>query len=486
MKRKYFIALIVSWVCITLISYVWNYHFIEDSVEQLAQNKGRIIFDQVQNMRYWNSLQGGVYVPVTHDTQPNYYLKDSLRDLHSDLGLLTKINPAYMTRQLNEILEKNDNLRLHLTSIDPIRPENKANQWELKALRAFDNDATECFERIVSDSVDVFKYMAPLYVRESCLSCHGNQGYKIGDVRGGLSISFPTDSYANTINSALISMTAVHIIALIVGLFGLFAYNKKTSRYITVIQDSNIELQRKEKLLQEATEHLSRINAKKDKFFSIIAHDLKNPFMTLIGLSEMLIEEKDNIEKKDLDKLLLEFNATSVKTHELLENLLRWSMNEMNKTAFNPEPIFLKGVDGEILKLLEISAQKKNIILEEKIEPSLNVVADKNMLEVIIRNLLTNAIKYSGNNEKVIISARENESEIEIAVHDFGVGLDSHQISSLFDCENRRSTLGTGNEKGTGLGLLLCKEFVERHEGEIWVESQIRKGSSFYFSLPKK
>jgi PAS domain S-box-containing protein len=230
---------------------------------------------------------------------------------------------------------------------------------------------------------------------------------------------------------------------------------------------------------------LNELNATKDKFFSIIAHDLRNPFNLLLGLSEMLIEK--SIEK-DLDKIE-EFSklihSASERTFDLLENLLQWSRSQTDKIELLPKYLPLKRIVNDVVRILEMHATQKNIKIQILIEDSIMVYADDNLLKTILRNLISNAIKYTRQGGQVFIKGNDKKTETEITIIDTGVGIETEVISNLFKIASVITTEGTAKEKGSGLGLVLCREFIEKHNGSIKVESQPGEGSKFIFTLPK-
>jgi signal transduction histidine kinase len=240
-----------------------------------------------------------------------------------------------------------------------------------------------------------------------------------------------------------------------------------------------------EKTVEFKTAELKELNASKDKFFSIIAHDLKHPFSSIIGFSEMLKEEfnKEYPEKtKEYAGLI---NTSAIQTLRLLENLLEWANSQRGQTIFNPIHVNLRDLLSEEFLVLNDIALKKNIDLKSSAPAELLVFADKNMLKTILRNLISNAIKFTHRNGKVEVLTSSRENEVEIAVSDNGIGMTKDILSNLFRIDADHSTRGTENEEGTGLGLFLCKEFVEKHGGRIWVESDPGKGSVFRFVLPE-
>jgi two-component system, sensor histidine kinase and response regulator len=231
---------------------------------------------------------------------------------------------------------------------------------------------------------------------------------------------------------------------------------------------------------------LVELNATKDKFFSIIAHDLKSPFNSVIGFSELLVEK---INEKDYDKAT-EFagiiEQSSKRAMDLLINLMEWSQLQSGRMPFNPELFDVSMLMGEVMLLLKGIADHKSIMIENLLPKAVQVYADKEMISTVIRNLISNALKFTQTGGKISVSAFKKENEVIITVSDNGVGIPEDKIDKLFTISESYSTQGTHNEKGTGLGLILCKEFIKKNHGEIWVESNLETGSSFHFSLSIK
>jgi hypothetical protein len=289
MKRKHLMWSFIIWSFVLIISFIWNYYLVESSNSKLVLNKSRAFFEQILITRAWNAEHGGVYVPITATTLPNQFLEDSLRDVVTTSGLLlTKINPSYMTRQIAEKNELENDLQFHITSLNPIRPLNKADNWEVKTLKMFESGVPENIELITDDSISQYRYMAPLLTENSCLKCHSKQGYKYGDIRGGISISFPANEFTNSVNRQFFSLGVIHLIVLILGMIGLLIYYRMANKYLLIIENKNNDLE--------------QINAEKDKFFSIIAHDLKSPFNSIMGFSKILVEKTKEKDYSDQEK----------------------------------------------------------------------------------------------------------------------------------------------------------------------------------------
>ena len=236
-------------------------------------------------------------------------------------------------------------------------------------------------------------------------------------------------------------------------------------------------------ILKEKNEELSTINAEKDKFFSIIAHDLKSPFNSIIGFSDLLIEQINNNDDDGIAKYAKIIQQSSNRAMDLLMNLMEWSRSQTGRIEFNPENCKIVNCINETTLFYNDIAIQKSITIKNILPPKASVFADKAMLNTVLRNLVSNAIKFTHPGGEIIISAEKKQNEIIFSVSDSGVGISKSNIEKLFRIDNNYSTPGTQKEKGTGLGLILCKEFIEKHGGKIWVESEEGTGSTFYFTL---
>ena len=245
------------------------------------------------------------------------------------------------------------------------------------------------------------------------------------------------------------------------------------------------EYKRIENSLKESNEELKELNATKDKFFSIIAHDLRSPFQSLLGFAEILSTEIDSLSKEDIVYFSKGLNEDLRNLYGLLDNLLHWSMMQRNMIEFNPAEVDLLELVNKIIRLLHQSAENKNISITNKINPGTFAHADVDMVRLVVQNLLINAIKFTKTDGHIVVTAVDKAEFVQITVQDDGMGIDPEKAADLFGFKKMFSTNGTEGEKGTGLGLPLCKEFVERNDGRIWVESKPGSGSKFVFNLKK-
>ncbi len=253
-----------------------------------------------------------------------------------------------------------------------------------------------------------------------------------------------------------------------------------------LIASQQKQLEEKNLELSKQAERLTELNATKDKFFSIIAHDLRSPFSSVVGLSEILAERVSKKEFDTIEKISHTIRSSAQQTLELLMNLLDWSRSQTGRIEYAPEYFQLAKLINENIDLLEETANQKSIRINQALDNKLLVFADKDMISTIVRNLLSNAIKFTNNGGQISLKTFANEKEWVLSVTDNGIGIDESSLKKLFRIEETYSTRGTQNEKGTGLGLILCKEFVEKHRGKFWAKSEVGKGSSFIFSIPSQ
>lgn len=262
---------------------------------------------------------------------------------------------------------------------------------------------------------------------------------------------------------------------------------------VTDITELKRHQQNLQMLVNERTEELNRanlelkeINATKDKLFSIIAHDLRGPFTSLLGFSDLLIENINTYDINKFEKLLHHINSAAKSAYTLMENLLLWARSQNKQLLFRPKKVNILSNFKEVMVSMNSLALIKNISLNLNVEPDTAAVADLNMLNAIVRNLISNSIKFCNPGGKVEVAAIDKGNEIEISIVDNGVGISEEVQNKLFKAEGGMTLTGTLQEKGTGLGLIICKEFVEKHGGKIWVESNLGEGCKFIFTLPQQ
>jgi two-component system, sensor histidine kinase and response regulator len=277
------------------------------------------------------------------------------------------------------------------------------------------------------------------------------------------------------------------------GSFGVSAYLTKPPKADEIHRAINIALARHNDLiktknlvrqLEEHKQKLHEINATKDKFFSIIAHDLRNPVSSLYSFTDYLSQHSDKITSDNMQQYIKAIHNTSKSLFDLLDELLLWGRLQSDRCPCEPQPVKIQDIVRSIVDLLHATALNKHINIVNLVDNESMAYADKNMIQTVLRNIISNALKFTPENGEITIKNKIENDLLEITVTDTGIGLRDEDISRLFRIDDQFTTPGTNGEKGTGLGLILCKEMIERNNGKIWVESKIDVGSSFIFALP--
>lgn len=275
---------------------------------------------------------------------------------------------------------------------------------------------------------------------------------------------------------------ALGILAIVLVFFVLVYLRRNNSlKYTRELEEKNLKVQLQNEAYAEQTKHLENVNSVKDKLFSIVSHDLKDSLSSINGFIDLL--KDGTLSRKEFDKLIPELSENANNASLLLFNLLNWSKSQMQSLKPSPGFFDIQDVFEEKVKLIEQRLESKGI---ELIDHSLRdfAYADKSMIEIVIQNLLANALKFSRKGDSITVSNHISNGSCVISIADTGIGIPEHSLDKLFK-SNTYTTMGTNNEKGTGLGLSICKELVELNGGKIWVESKVNVGSTFYVQLPK-
>jgi signal transduction histidine kinase len=247
---------------------------------------------------------------------------------------------------------------------------------------------------------------------------------------------------------------------------------------------SNRVLQAANARVNQQNVELVELNATKDKFFSIISHDLKGPLNSLTSFSGLLINHTDSLSKDEIQMLARDLDKSLKNLFALLENLLEWSRSQTGNIEFKPEIFDLNALLRQNRELLHTQAQNKQISIVQEGQTELPANAHKHSVNTVVRNLISNAIKFTPQGGTITLGTKRSDELLTVSIADTGVGMTAEIMQKLFRLDTKHTTKGTAEEKGTGLGLILCKEFIEKNGGRIWVESVVGKGSVFYFTLP--
>lgn len=275
----------------------------------------------------------------------------------------------------------------------------------------------------------------------------------------------------------------VFIFCLFIGIITFLIVQQKTKKKsykLLAAKTNQISEMNDEILLQR--DHLKDLNGAKDKFFKILAHDLKNPLSAIEGLTELMIDDGTSLDNNEKMMFLLSINEAARKASAILNELFIWAISQ--ETILKTKSIILLNLLTDETKLLEIQALHKKVSIIINVDKDISVAADENMLGTVLRNLISNAIKYSTSNGEIVVTSMEKNGFVEVTIKDDGIGMSQSELENIFTADFNKSKIGTGNEEGNGLGLVLCKEFIEKQGGKIWVESSLNNGSEFKFTLP--
>ncbi len=322
---------------------------------------------------------------------------------------------------------------------------------------------------------DLFAYISEMIYTEA-------DKHKLGELQSLLEIS-EKDRELKTLDAKIqrqhtyitfgIALILVFVIA---GTVIYFSYKEK-KQLVRQLRETNEQVKRQ-------IDELRELNSTKDKFFSIIGHDLKGPLNSLTAFSNLILHHASTLSEEEMKKIAGDLNKSLKTLYELLENLLTWARSQTNRLTLHPEELNINALIEENISLLSKTAKNKDIHIEHIAFENITAWADKNTVNTVIRNLLSNALKFTPRGGSVTIFANAYKDAVEIGIRDTGVGMSAEQIKKVFDISTKHSTPGTEQEKGTGLGLILCKEFVEKNGGQLFIESKEGKGSTFRFTLP--
>ncbi len=485
-------AAVFFWAVLLSLSLAAYLSSLETHAHNIAFGQAHMLFDVLKTARLWNAEHGDVFVPVSKTTQPNPYLSASDRDIQIAGREFTKVNPSYMTRQIADIVAEKEGVVFRISGLEPIRPENAADPWEAEALALFEDGEKKYAEHLKDQDPPIFRYMEALYAEESCLSCHAAQGYKVGDVQGGISVSIPEARVMAAIiphrNLAIALHLGLFIVLSAVTLYVLQRMHKNweaLGKANVQLAEDALERRRIAERLEETVGDLERSNKDLQDFAYVISHDLREPLRMVtsyLGLIRKRYEDK-------LDENANEFIHFAVdgasRMSAMIQDLLQ--LSRVQTRARENVPVDMRKVVDEALVNLSILISESSAeVVAEGDYPI--VCGDDSQLIRVFQNLIANSIKYRSpeRRPKIKISVKSDrigDKDVWVfSVSDNGVGVVPKDFERIFMIFTRLEK--AKGQDGTGIGLAVVKKIIERHEGRIWLESQSGKGSTFFFSLP--
>ncbi|HET97247.1 MAG TPA: DUF3365 domain-containing protein [Desulfurivibrio alkaliphilus] len=474
-----FLPLLLLALVVTVSAFL-NYLNIRSHADQMALHYAEGLSQLLLSTRTWNAEHGGVYVPITDKDQPNPYLQIPHRDPVSEEGLrLTMINPAYMTRQIGEIARRQTGLVIHIFSRQPLNPLNAADPWELASLDHLEQGGKSWRLTLQHNPEgSVFRYMIPLQVEESCLTCHTRDGYQVGELRGGISLTFPADPHFAILRSQKMMMFFGHFLGfLVVGAVLTLLLNHLRQQWRAMEK----VLSEQEKTIAQRTLKLERSNAELRDFAQIASHDLQEPLRTIVSFgNRLLLKHSAQLDDKGRD-YLERIEKAATRMGHLIQDLLNYSRVASQEQRLTP--VNLNELLSEVLDDLE--QRRKECGGRVEIDPLGSVNGDRNLLHRLFLNLIGNALKFHRQGVRPLVRVSRTELDdgrVQILVEDNGIGFDEKYLDRIFRPFQRLHL--RGQYPGTGMGLAICKKIVENHHGELYARSQPGEGTTFIMVLP--
>jgi signal transduction histidine kinase/ActR/RegA family two-component response regulator len=482
--NRYVLTLCAGWAILVAVSCLLFARAEEQRMVEVALSIARSSHDKDLAYRMWNSMHGGVYVPVTEKTQPNPYLEAPDRDVTTTGGLrLTMVNPAYMTRQVHELSKEHFGIKGHITSLTPIRPANAPDEWEAKALnRILAQRLTEYHEVLEESGQQSLRYIKPLLTAEPCLKCHAKQGYKVGDIRGGIGVTVPMDFFADIVRPDMTKVLFLHTSILVMGLTIILL-----GRWLLSIQ-----IVKRIALFDEASAArlaADKANRAKSMFLATMSHEIRTPLNGIMGMLQIAREGRLAPDQRECLDVAL---GSSRNLMAILNDFLDLARIESGRMHLVQEQINVPVFFQLFQSMFGMQARQKGLSFDMELDPGLpeTLVADEGKLRQVLFNLLGNAVKFTSSGS---VSLRvsmigppngDRPGRLLLAVGDTGPGIPDEELNSIFTPFTQVDSSSTRQYGGTGLGLSIVHRLVRLMGGEICVASEPGQGTTFFIVLP--
>lgn len=474
-------GLAAGWTVVIAVLLVINYHNERSQAAETALTQARSEYQRDIIYRHWNAAYGAVYVPVTQQIQPNPYLADvPERDVLTTSGRrLTLVNPAYMSRLVFDLAARSYGVKGHITSITPLRPENRPDPWERDALIAFSRGSKE--ESAVVDMADgsFLRLMKPLNTEAACLRCHCKQGYRVGEVRGGLSVAVPMAPLVAISMQNYFVNAASFVLLWGLGLVGIQIGAGSLRRTINERDRADLRLIALNRDLTVRSRELEIANRELDAFCSAVSHDLRSPLTAVSGYCQLL-RENPELSRPEAESYTEAILGSTAKMDELITALLKFARITTNELVLTD--VDVTELAGDIAAELTARDPQRRAVFV--VAQGMRAHADEVLLQVVLQNLMGNAWKYTGRCPEALIEVgveRRDEGDF-FFVRDNGIGFDNSDCDLIFEAFHRLPN--AEQFEGTGIGLATVKRIVQRHGGRIGCEGEPGKGATIYFSLP--
>ncbi len=484
----------VVWTVVLVASLWISMRHISHGTLETAKSHAIAAFEKDILYRRWVAGLGGIYAPQTDATPPNPHLKVPEREITTPSGkALTLINPAYMTRLVHEMGKEKTGIQGHITSLNPIRPENIADAWETQALRKFEEGATEVAELQMFAGEIHMRYMAPLVTEMGCLKCHQYQGFEVGSIRGGISISVPMEPLWTIARPHKLSMAAGICLIWLIGLLAIGFGGRLLSVRIREREIANAELKNKNLALADAkaesemhAEHALAASKAKSQFLANMSHEIRTPMNGVIGMTGLLLETELTPDQREYAEVVKNSGDVLI---DIINDVLDFSKIEAGKLDLEQVEFNMRVMLEETNDLLAVRAHQKGLDYLYTIDPDVPfwLKGDPGRIRQILTNLVGNAVKFTGSGEVVVKVGLErlhaSRATIRFTVTDTGIGIPKERQEIMFEAFEQADTSTTRRYGGTGLGLAISKKLAEMMGGAIGMEDNGQAGSTFWFTI---
>ena len=494
--RRWWFVFLVFWAAVVGLSLWVHVADTREHSQGIALEGARNMFRMVVLVRSWNASHGGVYVPVTPETQPNPYLEHPRRDVTTLEGkALTLVNPAFMTRQLGELAQRQGGVVFHITSRRPIRPGNRPDDWEDGALLRFEAGVDEVWQVVGEEtSHPQLRYMAPLKVTANCLSCHEKQGYREGDIRGGISVSLPyaevEAAAAQSIRQNWVTHGAIFLLGAAVGFVLLEALRRRwiyLAATITQLEQAQGELLAVNRTVGAAREAAEAASRAKTAFLANMSHELRTPMNAITGFAYLLRREVAEPRQREM---VGKIDRAARNLLTTIDQVLDLARLEAGTLVAENRPFSARDlVEREAVRVradLGALGREDECFVEVGAEVPQRVIGDQRHMAEILQHFASNAVKFSQRGPIVLrLSCAVGTAgpALEFAVIDQGIGIHPDSLPTLFQPFLQVDDTSTRRFGGKGIGLVICRRLAQLLGGEVGVESRLGEGSRFWFRV---
>jgi len=476
LKRKPIVLAGLTWTILVAAAAGISIYASYESTLAQARVAARVAFEKDLTFRRWNTSRGGVYVRVNENNQPNPYLEVPGRDLVTKDGqLLTMINPAYMSRQMYELQKSTAEVQGHITSLNPIRPDNLADPWEHEALLSFQNGIDEVFSHELIDGKPYLRIMRPVRIEKYCLLCHARQGYKENEIRGGISVSVPLATHLNEFHALAAKTSAGYGLIWAIGLTGIVSVGRRLRHSM-----------KQERQAREAAEAAS---VAKSEFLANMSHEIRTPLNGVLGMLQLLKEESTPEEQTSFVDMAYD---SGLRLLGLLNDILDFSRIEAGELELQNQPFCTRDLLNSATNVFAAACAEHKLKLIVRADDSLPsmLIGDEARLRQVLFNLLGNSVKFTPSGSVTLEAwAQPHGGDFEkirfyLVISDTGIGIDDEKIGHVFERFTQVDGSFTRRYQGAGLGLAIVKRLMDLMGGSITVVSEPGQGTTFYLQAP--